>query len=277
MAAPRLVVPRPLPAGGRRSPGTPLFLTVAGLLAAAFLLAPWPLAHKAHAALHGLCAQRPSHSFSLGGEPLPFDARMTGIYGGFLSAGVLLAVRGRFRSAGIPPLRVIGVLGLGVAAMAADGTNALLVDLGWWHPYPPDNRLRLATGLAAGVAMAVVIAFLVASSLWWRPRAASPCVGGLRELGVLGLAGLPFAAVVLSGWGWLLAPVTLALVVGAVAVVTLLSLVVLALLAEGPASVLAGREHHLPPAALVLGVGAMAAIAAARFLLERLVGAPPLV
>ena len=43
------------------------------------------LEHKAHAFLHGICAQRPSHSLQVGDELLPFDARMTGIYTGFLS------------------------------------------------------------------------------------------------------------------------------------------------------------------------------------------------
>src|SRR5262245_31628876 len=65
-----------------------LFPLVAGLVVLLFLAAPWSLEHKAHAALHGLCAQRPSHSFTFGSSTLPFDARMTGIYGGFLGASV---------------------------------------------------------------------------------------------------------------------------------------------------------------------------------------------
>ena len=73
----------------------------AGLLAvsvAGFLLAPWSIEVKSIAILHGLCAQRPSHSFWFGSDRLPFDSRMTGIYGGFLVTQLYLLARGRFRA-----------------------------------------------------------------------------------------------------------------------------------------------------------------------------------
>ena len=60
--------------GERAQRWTPLLL--AGGFMLAFLAAPWSLEHKAHAALHGLCAQTPSHTFLMGGRPLPFDARL---------------------------------------------------------------------------------------------------------------------------------------------------------------------------------------------------------
>src|SRR4051794_272811 len=78
-----------------------LALTI-GLISLLFLAAPWPFAQKAHAVFHGLCAQRPSHTLTFGGQPLPFDARMTGIYAGFLSTGVYLAFMGRYRASRVP-------------------------------------------------------------------------------------------------------------------------------------------------------------------------------
>ena len=65
----RSVDRRPLVVGG-----------VAAIALAAFLIAPGNVASKTHVALHGLCAQRPSHSLQIGGSTLPMDARMTGIY-----------------------------------------------------------------------------------------------------------------------------------------------------------------------------------------------------
>src|SRR5262245_4467600 len=122
-----------------RSPRAYLFPTVASLVVLAFLAAPWSLEHKAHVALHGLCAQRPSHSFLLGGERLPFDARMTGIYGGFLGAANYLGARRRYRAAGLPSWPTIGVLVLFVGVMGADGFNSLFQDMGWRHFYEPAN------------------------------------------------------------------------------------------------------------------------------------------
>src|SRR6266508_4425764 len=87
-----------------------LFPLVASLVVLLFLAAPWSLEHKAHAALHGLCAQRPSHSFTLGTHRLPFDARMTGIYGGFLGASLYLFGRRRYLAAALPSWPSIGIL-----------------------------------------------------------------------------------------------------------------------------------------------------------------------
>src|SRR4051812_19374980 len=91
-----------------------------GLLAASVLglaVAPWPLAAKFTAIVHGLCAQRPSHSFALGGPNLPFDARMTGIYGGALTTLAFLGARGRWRSIRVPSLPLVLTLLVFAVAM----------------------------------------------------------------------------------------------------------------------------------------------------------------
>src|SRR4051812_17329014 len=73
----------------------------AGLLLLYFA-APWGWQHSAHAFLHGLCAQTPSHTLRFGPYGLPFDSRMTGIYGGFLSTLIVLIAWGRHRLAKTP-------------------------------------------------------------------------------------------------------------------------------------------------------------------------------
>jgi uncharacterized membrane protein len=246
-------------------------------LFALFLVFPAPLDDKAQAALHGLCSQRPSHSFTLGERRLPFDARMTGIYGGFLATSAYLALRGRYRVFGLPPLPTILLLVGGVGLMGLDGTNSLLLDLGLWHPYEPMNDLRLATGLLTGIALAVAIAFLLATTLWRRGDANRRVVTGAGEVGLLVLLQVPFALLVRSDVGWLYVPVALALVLSATAVVTGLALVVLTILRRRDNSYAGlAQLDGAAAAALVLGVAVMALIAGGRFWLEYLTGMQPL-
>jgi uncharacterized membrane protein len=80
--------------------------------------------------LYGVSAQRPSHSVFVGGEQLPLEARMGGIFLGFLCALLLLWVLGRLRASQPPS----GALGLACWALVAltglDGLNAFLA----WGP-----------------------------------------------------------------------------------------------------------------------------------------------
>ena len=244
---------------------------------AAFLAAPWSFEHKAHAALHGLCAQRPSHSLRLGDRTLPFDARMTGIYGGCLVAAGYLAARGRLRAFRLPPLPVLITLGLFVGAMAVDGFNSLFVDLGLWHPYPPDNRLRLASGLLTGTALAAILCFVLGTTLWRDGDRDQAPVNLVRELLVISALQVPFALAALSGAGALYVPLATLLLVAATAVVAALMLVAVVLLRRadgtfGSAGELGGQASL----AFLLTIGVMGAVAGGRFLLEDLTGAPPL-
>jgi uncharacterized membrane protein len=221
--------------------------------------------------VHGLCAQRPSHSFSLGGARLPFDARMTGIYGGTLLTFAFLLARGRWRAARLPrPALLVALIGF-VAVLGIDGVNSTLKDFRLPYAYEPDNRLRLATGLLTGVTAGTTLAYLLNNTLWVAV-AETRLLRGWRELGALLALGGGFYLVVVSGWGALWLPVALALVGGAVAAVLALALVFLVLAY--------GRENRFArpaevagfaSAALLLGYAALALIAAARFLLERFI------
>ncbi|MGI9254699.1 MAG: DUF2085 domain-containing protein [Thermomicrobiales bacterium] len=249
-----------------------LFVVALGLLVA-FLLAPWSMAHKAHAILHGLCAQRPSHSLTLGGQPLPFDARMTGIYGGFAVTFIYLLARGRFRAFRYPSPGVAIALGLFVAALAIDGANALLVDLGRTPLYAPDNRIRLATGLLTGISLAVALCYMTATTLWRRGDWSMRTVSGVGELGLLMLLQLPFAFVVTSGAGWLSGPVAVALVAAAAGTVGTIALASFILATGRDRTYDRFAELQLPAAlALLAGVVFMAAIAGGRFWMEQTMG-----
>lgn len=256
----------------------PILFPVAALaVLGAFLAAPWPLAHKAHLALHGLCAQRPSHSLFFGGEALPFDARMTGIYGGFLVTAGYFAARGRFRSFRPPPASVLAILALFVAAMGIDGLNSLLVDLGRKPWYEPDNRLRVATGLLTGVALATVLCFLLATTLWRDGERGRAPIDGVRELIAVVALHVPVGVAVFTGAPVLFAPLALALVLSAVSVVGALVLIVL-VLASGRERTFEGFGRLQVPmtVSLVIGLIVMAGFAGGRAFLETLSGGPGL-
>lgn len=252
----------------------PLAVT-AVVIGALFWAAPWSLEVKARAILHGLCAQRPSHTFRLGEQLLPLDARMTGIYGGFLIAFVWLVVRGRLRAFRLPPRGILALLALFVASMALDGGNSLLVDLGLPSLYRPDNRLRLVTGVLTGTALAVILGFLLATTLWRRGEWGKAGIERPRDLAAIALFQAPFAALVGSGAGSLYAPLAVMLIVAATVVVSAMILVVVLLLRRKDQSFegMADLQGWLA-AALVLGVSVMALLAGGRFLLERGLGLP---
>lgn len=245
---------------------------LAGVIA--FLAFPGAWGAKAHSVLHGLCAQTPSHTFTFDGQPLPFDGRMTGIYGGALVTFAWLAIAGRLRFYGDPPRRVVAVLAACVVAMGVDGVNSLLKDLRLWHPYPPENVIRLVTGFGTGVALAVILAWLLASSMWnvARPKPVLRSFGDLRGVA---FGGLIFGTAVLSGWGPLFVPLSGVLMASAWLTLSVLMLVVVLLLFRLDERVRQVEDLHIPGAvAAGLGLVAMLALAGGRLWLERVLGIP---
>jgi uncharacterized membrane protein len=241
--------------GGERAARgwTAAFVGLAGLLAAGLWLAPGDLAGKAHLALQGLCAQRPAHTFALGGVPLPFDARMTGLYLGVLVAGLPLAPAGG-RGAGLS-LPWLATLAGFVAAMGLDGFNSLRVDLGWAAWWPPDNRLRLVTGLLAGLSLGVALAWLLALALAPADR---PLLRRRDALIWLAAGGAALTTV-LSGAGWAWLPLTLLLLAGALMALLLLNLALLLLVGErAPAGATLPRLATLALAGAVFEMGLLA-------------------
>ena len=185
-------------------------------------LYPAPLSAKLFAAAYGIDPQRPLHTYAPGGLQMPLEARKLGMFGGFLLTYIGLLAVGRRRAASFPPAPLLAVFVGFVAAMALDGLNALFFDLGWPHLYTPDLRLRLATGLLTGVAMAAILLPAFNGSLW-RDISDAPSVADGRELlailvpqivlfalidvqagilyyplGILGIAGLLFELILIN-------------------------------------------------------------------------------
>ncbi len=211
--------------------GSPVLLVVSPLiLLAAFLLLPNTLEDKAHLALHGLCAQRPSHSLAFGDSILPMDARMTGIYtGGFVTLLWIVATR-RYRATRTLSRPTLLTLVAFVGVMIVDGANALLLDLGLAPLYAPANELRLATGLLAGTALGVGLAFLFATSVWAHGERMRPIIARPAELALPLLVGAVISALAWSGAPLLYAPLAVWLIVAAATVFWILTLTIVILL-----------------------------------------------
>jgi uncharacterized membrane protein len=263
--------------GERPDRSVPALVGVAMLALVVFLAVPGAIATKAHLALHGICAQRPSHSFWLGGAALPLDARMTGIYLAAATTIVWLAAIGRLRAVRAPARNVIITLLLFVVFMGIDGTSGLLADLGFWHPYMPTNMTRLVTGILAGTSLGVGLAHVFALSMWARPQPQLAIVERTSEivppiviagcLGVVAAAGLASALDLLA----------IGLIGAAIVVFWLPTMVILALFTGK--SWLAARYSDLYKLALVglaFAVMELLVLSMLRSVAEQVLGMPKL-
>lgn len=254
-------------------PRLPGALALAAL--AAFLLAPWPLREKLLVAMGGVCVLRPSHSYFAGGTQLPLEARMTGIYGGFTLATVLLLAFRRVGARRLATTPAISVLGLGFAAMVFDGVNSTLAEAGLPHLYTPRNALRLATGLLSGTALAPVLLWLLSTVAMPGTHAAERSM--LRspwELGVpVGVSAL-FAALVVSEHPLSYDPVALLSVAGVVGLATSAALLLVVLVGGLDGRITHWRQLLAPGGvALLLSLGVLGGAAAVRWtLLDRVLG-----
>lgn len=253
--------------GAARSPrGTPPTWLVAGL-GAGYVVALLGLAFLPGSTLldrlrtldGGICAQNPTHSFFPAGQQLPLCSRNTGIYLGFACTILLLAGLGRLRAARLPGGAVAFALGLAVLLMAEDGFNSLFRDLGLPHFYQPHNLLRLASGLAAGAAMAAFIV-PVASGLIWREQGERASFGSLRELALL----LPIFGVLFLAVGsqapFLLYPIALLSSAGLVVALSLVN-VVLALGLSNRVGQFAGWRQFFPVYTIAVALAAVELLA----------------
>jgi uncharacterized membrane protein len=126
-----------------------------------FLAIPTPLPATLLLAMSGICALRPSHSYFAGALQLPLEARMLGIFAGALLTFLALLAFRRVGARHLGSRMTIGLLALAFATMVFDGVNSTLENIDQAHLYAPSNQLRLATGLLAGLALAVVLTWLL--------------------------------------------------------------------------------------------------------------------
>jgi uncharacterized membrane protein len=206
---------------------------------------------------YGICPQRTSHSLFLGGQQMPIEARMAGIFGGYVIGVAYFWALGRGRAMRLPGRAMtITLIGF-IALMGMDGINALLSDLRLPHLYTPNLLLRLGTGLLAGLAFAGFVVPAFNSTLWASGPDISPLSHVRHLFGGLLLEALYFI-VAISGAGIFLYPVSLIAVLGVPFVLGMIGSIVIATLRVSRQEKRATRAADLIP--LMLGGLMVAAI-----------------
>ena len=161
----------------------------------------------------GICPQRPSHSLFLGAQQMPIEARMAGMFGGFVIGAAYFIATGRGRAWRMPSNSMIIVLVGFVALLGVDGLNAFFYDLRLPHLYPPNLALRLSTGLLTGLAFAGFMVPAFNSTVWQTGLEASPLTGARDLLIGIAVEAVYFVAA-FSGASILLYPLSLIAVLG---------------------------------------------------------------
>jgi uncharacterized membrane protein len=220
----------------------------------------------------GICAQLPTHSFYPGNERLPLCARNTGIYLGFIITLLTLCATGYGRAQRLPQWPIIIFLLAAILAMAIDGFNSFLLDLGLAHLYQPHNLLRLATGLVTGLALAI-LALPPLNYLFWRGYNEKRSVSSWSALLLLvpGLVLCFFA--VASQNAFVLYPIALLSTIGLLVVISTVNLIVI--LALSKREQLYEYYSQLVPffgLALLLGIGEMLILAQLKYSLLQALG-----
>lgn len=216
----------------------------------------------------GICPQRPTHSLFLGGQQMPIEARMGGMFGGFVIGAMYFAAMGRGRAWRMPGGWMAVVLVGFVALLGVDGVNAFLTDVHLPHLYPPNLYLRLGTGLLTGLTIAGFIVPAFNATIWHSGLDVSPLANARDLLVALGLEAVYFAAAV-SGASILLYPVSLVAVIGVPLLLGMIGAVVVASILGRSNS--AGRWVEALPVALaglalaVVMLGAVSAVRLAIF------------
>lgn len=215
--------------------------------------------------LSGINPQRPGHSLFIDGAQLPLEARVGGIFTGFMAALAMFVLLGRERAIRYPRGKLAAALLAGVALLALDGTNALLHDLGRGYLYPPSNPLRYATGLLCGLALAAFALPSVASVLWLEGEDQAPLEHPAEWLAALGVLTLVWLLVV-ADIAPLLYPVALAHLAGTLLAFTLGNLYLLSLVRRRPWEAADWRGALRPLLTCgLLGLAELALLATLRF------------
>lgn len=138
---------------------------------------------------YAVCHRIPTHSPFFGDIQFPLCFRCSGMYLAALVTWVWLSVTAPRRS-GFPRGVTAGILGLAFVAWAGDGINAFIHDLAGRSLYPPNNTLRLLTGLGMGVVMGTLL-YSVVQQTYWKSAGPEPVLDAPHLVGLL----LPVAGV----------------------------------------------------------------------------------
>jgi uncharacterized membrane protein len=181
---------------------------------------PGGLLGKADAVGYAVCHRIDLRSFHLGVRSMPLCARCTGMYLGVVAAFLYYAVR-RPRAGLYPDKRTFALLGLIALLWAADGLNSYVsLFPGELNLYPPNNVLRLTTGMLLGVALSSVVYPTFHQVAWVEWEVERALRSPVELLLVVGVAAIP-TGMVLTANPLLLYPLALVSAAGVLLMLTL--------------------------------------------------------
>jgi uncharacterized membrane protein len=200
---------------------TLLVLVLAVIAIAIWLVfTPHGLDGKVRAAGYAVCHQLESHTIDFQGRLLPLCARCTGMYLGTLVSLVML--QKRRHAAGTPFKSLQVVLVLFLVAFIVDGvTSALGFFSSIPQLYPPNNWLRLITGLMMGMVIANLLIVLWHQT-WWKQSSALPALTSWVHFGIIFAANSLVGALVWLPVSFLYYPVA---ILSTLTIIILLSMI----------------------------------------------------
>jgi uncharacterized membrane protein len=163
---------------------TLLLLALAAIAITLWLVfTPPGLEGKVWAAGYAVCHQLESHTIDFRGRLLPLCARCTGMYLGALVSLVIL--QKRKHAAGAPSKSLQVALIFFLVAFIVDGVNSTLGFFSSFPQlYPPNNWLRLITGLMMGVVISNLLIVLWHQT-WWKQAIVLPALTGWLHFGII--------------------------------------------------------------------------------------------
>ena len=208
----------------------PKALLAAGLLSIIGLFAiatPDGLLDKLDFIGFAICHRMPERSFFIDGHQLPLCARCTGQYLGMLTGALVLVLRRRTRAARMPSRPIVATLIGFIVIMGIDGVNSTISIIPGapqlWHT---TNFMRIVTGVLYGLAISALFPPFFNSAVWAEPSG-EPTIRNWRELGTMLVGAAVVVAVVLSLADWLLYPVAIVTIGGALVLLSLLNSVIM--------------------------------------------------
>ncbi|GAB4549004.1 MAG: hypothetical protein OHK0023_12820 [Anaerolineae bacterium] len=145
-------------------------VTISGVLVVALWMLGTPNYPngKAQAIGYAICHQITLRSIPIVGDMvMPLCARCTGIYLGATLGFLVLLARGRLRAWRLPRLPILLLLLSAFALLGIDGLNSYLTLFPTYTPiYPPNNVLRLVTGMLTGVSLMHLLMPFFNRAIW---------------------------------------------------------------------------------------------------------------
>ncbi len=226
----------------------PKALFAGGLLSivALFITAPIEWLGKAKWIGFALCHQIPDRSFFAHEHQYPLCARCTGMYLGFVTGIVGLALRRRLKAARLPPTPIVVMLVGFIVAMGIDGVNSTISIIpGAPQLYHTTNVHRIITGTLYGLALSALFPPFFNSAIWTEPSGERTIKNWRELVGLLIAVGLEIA-IVLAFTDQMLIPVTIVSIGGILLLLSLLNSVIMLSVRKMESAVSAWRQLALP-------------------------------